>query len=119
MLFTYSTGSWVAASVAAVTFFVLLGGMRYRAQLLLCLSAAVTVVLIGFSSSFNLLLQHSSNPVELTSRVGAWQTALRVISAFPLTGVGLGEQTYLVYSLPYMVPEQLVPLVHPHNSYLE
>jgi O-Antigen ligase len=119
MLFTYSAGSWLAATVAAVTFIVLLGGVRYHAQFLLCLSAAVIVVLIGFSSSFNLLLQHTANPIELTSRIGAWQTALRVISAFPLTGVGLGEQTYLVYSLPYIVPAQLIPLVHPHNSYLE
>jgi len=119
LLFTYSAGSWLAASVAAVIFLVLLGGMGYRAQFLICLSAAAIVVLIGFSSHLNLLLQHASDPVELSSRVGAWQTGLRVISAFPLTGIGLGGLAYLVNAAPYMVPEQLILLAHPHNSYLE
>ncbi len=119
LLFTYSAGSWLAASVAAVIFLVLLGGMRYRVQFLVCLTAAAIVVLIGFSSHLNLLLQHASDPVELSSRVGAWQTGLRVISAFPLTGIGLGGLAYLVNAAPYMVPEQLILLAHPHNSYLE
>ena len=119
LLFTYSAGSWLAASVAAVIFLVLLGGMRYRVQFLVCLTAAAIVVLIGFSSHLNLLLEHASDPIELSSRVGAWQTALRVVTAFPLTGVGLGGQAYLLNAVPYFVPEQLIPLGHPHNSYLE
>jgi O-antigen ligase len=52
-------------------------------------------------------------------RSGAWATAIRVIEAFPLTGIGLGLQNYALKAEPYRVPAQYVPLVHPHNSYLE
>lgn len=119
LLFTYSTGSWIAASVSAVIFMLLLGGMHYRIQFLVCLSVAAIIVLFGFSSHVNLLLQHSTDPLGLSARMGAWQTALKVINAFPLTGVGLSEQSYLLNSIPYIVPTQLIPLAHPHNSYLE
>jgi O-antigen ligase len=33
--------------------------------------------------------------------------------------VGLGYEAYQVRADPYRVPEQFVPLSHPHNSYLE
>ncbi len=42
-----------------------------------------------------------------------------MIKAFPLTGVGLGYQAYLLRADPYRVAAQFVPLSHPHNSYLE
>ncbi len=119
LLFTYSTGSWLAAFVAAFVFLILLGRTRYRTQFLLCLFVGAAVILTGFSFHLNLLLQHSSDPIELSERFGAWETALRVIGAFPLTGVGLGEQAYLLNSAPYIVPAQMIPLAHPHNSYLE
>nr|MBA2677315.1 O-antigen ligase family protein [Ktedonobacteraceae bacterium] len=66
-----------------------------------------------------LQLQHATNPIEIPLRLGAWQTAIQVIQAFPLTGVGLGYQAYILRAEPYRVPTQFVPLAHPHNSYLE
>jgi O-antigen ligase len=119
LLFTYSGGSLLAVGAAAVTFFALIGGIRHRVLFLICLAVAAIAIFIGFSSNFMLLLQHFSNPTELSSRLGVWRTALRVISAFPLTGVGLGETAYEINSIPFMDPAQLVPLAHPHDSYLE
>ncbi len=51
--------------------------------------------------------------------MGAWETALRVIQARPLTGLGLSQSIYIVAAEPYRVPWQTRPLAHPHNSYLE
>jgi O-antigen ligase len=70
---------------------------------------------LWFPSQVNLLLQHATDPSELTVRSGIWETGIRVIQAFPLTGVGLGHLAYLERSVPY----QIVPVDHPHNSYLE
>ena len=119
LLFTYSAGSLLAVVAGAITFFALIGGIRHRVLFLICLSLAAAAIFIGFSTNFNLLLQHFSNPIEVSTRLGAWRTALRVISAFPLTGVGLGETVYAVNSIPVMDSAQLVPLAHPHDSYLE
>jgi hypothetical protein len=52
-------------------------------------------------------------------RLAVWQTGLRVIQAFPVFGIGLGRYIYIVKSEPYRVPEQIIPVFHPHNSYLE
>jgi O-antigen ligase len=79
----------------------------------------MTIAFVLFPSQLASLALHASNPSELSLRLGAWKTALQVISAFPLTGVGLGYEAYLERANPYRVPEQFVPLSHPHNSYLE
>jgi O-antigen ligase len=51
--------------------------------------------------------------------VGAWQTALEVIKAFPWTGIGLGLYAYLYRAEPFRVRAQYRPLAHPHDAYLE
>ena len=119
LLFTYSTGSWLAALVGMLVFVVLIGQLRYRIQIVLFAVVAVLFLLVVFSSQVNLLLQHSSDPGELALRNGVWQTAWRVIQAFPLTGVGLGHLAYLQRAEPYRVIAQYKPFDHPHNSYLE
>ena len=44
---------------------------------------------------------------------------MKVIEAFPLTGIGLGLHAYILRAEPYRVPEQYRVLAHPHNSYFE
>lgn len=119
LLFTYSASSWIAVGVGAVVFVALVGHIRYRVQILLFIAVAAMVVLVGFPSQVSLLLEHASDPKELIDRTALWQTAIRVIQAFPLTGVGLGHLAYLVRAEPYRVPTQYLPEDHPHNSYLE
>ncbi len=119
LLFTYSASSWLAAVVGIVVFVAVVGRMSYRVQILLLIAVAAAVILIGFPSQVSLLLQHASNPIEVRDRNALWQTAIRVIQAFPLTGVGLGHLAYLVRAEPYRVPTQNIPIDHPHNSYLE
>jgi O-antigen ligase len=119
LLFTYSIGAWVSAIVGAIVFTVLVGRVSYWIWISLIVTAIITALLALFPSEVTFLLRHASDPSEVSLRIGAWQTALRVIQASPLTGVGLGLDVYLQRSNPYRVPAQYVPLAHPHNSYLE
>lgn len=119
LLFTYSAGAWVGAFAGAVTFIILSGRARYRLQFTILLGIAGAVIIICFPTQLALLVQHATGPDEVTLRTGAWETALRVIAAYPLTGVGLGRVAYQLRAEPFRVPAQLVPVDHPHNAYLE
>ena len=119
LLFTYSIGSEVAAIAGLVVFVALVGRIGPRIQITIFILIAATVLLIVFQSQANLLFQRTQDPNELMLRNGAWLTAIRVIQAFPLTGVGLGFEIYQQLSNAYRVPAQPVLLAHPHNSYLE
>lgn len=119
LLSTYSNGAWIGAFAGIIVFVLFVGRTRYRVLVIMCILVLAAVVIVGFSSQLSLQLQHATDPQEVILRVGAWQTALRVIQAFPLTGVGLGLYTYLAHSQPYRVPAQIIPLAHPHDSYLE
>ena len=119
LLFTYSTGAWIAAAAGLIAFIAFVGRTRYRVQLSACLIVAVLVMATWFPTQIALQLQRASNSDETALRVATWQTGVAVIEAFPLTGVGLGHAAYLQRSEPYRVPAQYIPLDHPHNSYLE
>ncbi|SRR6266487_2533592 len=119
LLFTYSSGAWISVAVTAIVFTVFVGRARYRILLSIMSIIIAVVMMVMFPSQIDLQLRHASNPTEVSLRVGAWQTAMHVIQAFPLTGVGLGYRAYSLYAEPYRVPAQYIPLAHPHNSYLE
>lgn len=119
LLFTYSIGAWFGA-VAGIFIFVLFAGqgyMRILVPLVVAFLGALLVVI--FPTQVNLMMQHLSNPSELLLRTGAWQTALNIIRAYPLTGIGMGFTNYLQRAEAYRVPAEYVALAHPHNSYLE
>ncbi len=119
LLFTYSNGSWVSAAASFIIFVLFVGRARYRVLLPLFVGVAAIVLVVFFPSQVALQLQHAAAPNELSLRVGVWQTAIRVIRAFPLAGVGLSHYIYQDVANPYRVPAQYVPEDHPHDSYLE
>lgn len=119
LLFTFSVGACIATIVGVIAFVVLVGRTSYRILIPLLAGIVAAVLFVGFSTQVNILLQHATDPGELSLRNGAWQTAIRVILAFPITGVGLGYLNYQLRSDPYRVPAEYVLLSHPHNSYLE
>ncbi len=119
LLFTYSSGAWIAVLVGFAAFVLLVGRTRYRVLLLLLPAVIAVVGILFFPTQVDLQLQHTARPVELSLRVGAWQTGINVIKAFPLTGIGLGLQAYFQRAEPYRVPAQYLSLAHPHNSYIE
>ena len=119
LLLTYSTGGWLAAFAGICAFLALVGRNRYRIAIVMFMFIASTSLIFFFPSQVALQLQHAVAPNELYLRTAVWRTALNVISAFPLNGLGMGVGVYLIRSEPYRVPEQYVPVIHPHNSYLE
>jgi O-antigen ligase len=119
LLLTLSAGSMIAAGGGLLLFIILAKGLRYRVQIIVGTFIAITVLLVGFSSQVNLLLQHGSDPSELMLRNGGWETALRVVQAYPLTGIGLGHLAYLERAEPFRLLAQSMPQDQPHNSYLE
>ncbi len=119
LLFTFSNGAWVGCFAGTIIFVLFVGHNRYRLILPLCLVMLAGILLVFFPSQIAFQLQHASRADELPLRIAGWQTAIQVIKAFPLTGVGLGLQAYGLRSAPYRVPAQIIPLVHPHDSYLE
>jgi hypothetical protein len=119
LLFTYSVGSWISIAIGMLIFVLLAGRMSYRILIVLFSALATVVMTAWFPAQLSALYLHALNPSVLTLRSGGWQTAIGVIQAFPLTGVGMGLQNYMLRAEPYRVPEQYRSLAHPHNSYLE
>lgn len=119
MLYTFSNGAWAGCFAGLIAFIVLVGRMRYRIQIFLVIFMIASFIIIVFPTQLGLQIQHATASYELSIRLAAWQTGMKVIQAFPLTGVGLGLYAYLYRAEPYRGIEQRVPLAHPHNSYLE
>ncbi len=119
LLFSYSNGAWIGVIAGVLVFIVLVGHARYRILLLLLLLLTIGGMLAVFPAQIANQFYHASRPLEVSLRVAVWQTAIRVMLAYPLLGVGLGYENYLIRSDPFRVPAQIVPLAHPHNSYLE
>lgn len=119
LIFTYSTGAWIALLVGILLFVLLAGRIRYGVLLLVLITIVALLGLTIFASQVAVQLYRINDQSTLLLHLGAWQTAIRVIEAFPLTGIGMGSQAYLVGSSPYRVPAQFVPLHEPDNSYLQ
>ncbi|GLV60199.1 hypothetical protein KDH_70210 [Dictyobacter sp. S3.2.2.5] len=119
LMCTYSTGAWLAFLCGVGAFLYLVGSLRHRLLILSLAICSFALLAWFFPGQLALQLQHAGGDNELSLRVAAWSTALRVIQAHPWFGVGLGHQAYLLASSTYRVPEQFVPLSHPHDSYLE
>ncbi|MBV9096304.1 MAG: O-antigen ligase family protein [Streptosporangiaceae bacterium] len=119
LLFTYSTGGWLAAGVGAVGFVIFACPTRYRVMMPLIAASIVIAIVVCFPTQVNLQIQHALAPTEAALRTSAWQTGIQVIRAFPLLGIGVGRYVYFERADPYRVLGQYIPLAHPHNSYIE
>lgn len=117
LLFTYSTGAWFSLAMGVLAFIIFVGAMRARIQIVGFLLVVILAGVALFSSQIYHLAQHAMASDEWTLRLGVWQTAIRVIQAFPLAGVGFGW--YMKTSDPYRVPAQYISTYHAHDSYLE
>jgi O-antigen ligase len=119
LMFTYSNAAWIAVFAGILAFMFLAGRKRYSLLILLLLAAATVIVFTFFPSQLALQLSHATYQHGFSLHIGVAQTAVRVIEAFPLFGVGLSSQAYLIYEEPFRVPAQTVPQVDPNNAYLQ
>jgi O-antigen ligase len=121
VLYTYSAASVTAIGLAMVVFLALLEG-RQRIRFLLTMTIGAAGGLLLLSHPLSLLLEHGSAHDALQLRQAAWETAIRVIRAYPWVGTGLGSHTYAQVATRYNVP-LLVDMNNrtfdPLNSYLE
>src|SRR5260370_16833535 len=113
LFFTCSAGASVAALVGVLAFIIFLGRVRYRLQFALVIIIAALVMFVYFPLQVSLLLQHGSDPSELAIRGGAWRTALGVIQANPLAGIGLGHQVYQERPEPHPLAPTPIQFDHP------
>ncbi len=119
LMFTFSTGSWIAVLSGILAFMLLVGHKGYSMLLLFLIATLIMIVFTFFPSQLALQLSHASALNEFTLHIGAWQTAVRIIEAFPLFGIGLSNQAYQIYQGPFRVPAQYEPVADPNNSYLQ
>jgi O-antigen/teichoic acid export membrane protein len=119
LLATYSTAAMLSALGGLVLLILLAGGKRVLFFLAGLLGALAGVLSLLFPSAAVLWLTHATSASAIAQRSGAWQTALRIIAAHPLAGIGLGRTTYFERSAVYQVSLQRGPLSQAHNSYLE
>lgn len=119
LMFTYSTGAWLAVLVGTLIFLLLTGRPRYSLLLIGLIALVAVVALVAFPTQIAAQFSHSSDKSDLSLHLADWQTALRVIEAYPLTGVGLGSQAYLLRAEPFRVPAQTIPLAEPDNAFLQ
>ncbi|MGI9057754.1 MAG: O-antigen ligase family protein [Ktedonobacteraceae bacterium] len=118
LVFTYSNSGWVGAIAGIIIFMLFVGSKRSSLLVLSFILLSAVILIVFFPNEMSIQLQHASNPQEVIQRVGAWQTALQTIRAFPLTGIGLGYQAYELRTQPYSALEQGI-FSQPHDSYLE
>jgi O-antigen ligase len=119
LLFTYSTAALLAVGVGLVLFVATVAGNRRRIALGMGMCAIGATIAVAQPPQLQSLTLHATNPAELMLREGAWGTAAGVIAAYPLAGIGLDPNAYDQRSEPYRLPEQYIPLGHPHEAYLE
>lgn len=117
-MFTYSTGSWIAILVGIVVFTFSVGRIRNSVLLLMLMMILAVIAFTVFPSQVDAGLAHANDSGHISDHLGTWQTAARVIEAYPLFGVGLGD-IYLIRAEPFRVPAQDVPQAEPDNSYLQ
>jgi O-antigen ligase len=119
LLFTFTTASWLALSVGVIILLWRVIPRQYAKRALITMGIAILGLSIIFGYQVRLLLKHATSSQGLTLRIGVWETALRVIAAHPLLGIGMSQITYLTVSQGYRVPWQTSLVGHPHDSYLE
>jgi O-antigen ligase len=119
LMFTYSTGSWLAVLVGIVVFMFLVGRIRYIMLLLMSIVTLAAIAYVVSPSWIATELSHANDQGHISNHLGTIQTAVRVIEAYPLFGVGLDDQAYLVRAEPYRVPAQTEPQTEPDNAYLQ
>jgi O-antigen ligase len=116
---TYSTAALLAVFGGLLVLVILAGNKRFLFFIAGLIGVMAGVFSLLFPKASALLLTHATSTHAIAQRDGAWLTALRIIEAHPLTGIGLGRTTYFERSALYQVSLQRGALTQAHNSYLE
>jgi O-antigen ligase len=119
LMLTYSSASWVALMAGVLAFTCLAGQLQKSVLVLMLVVMLAVIIYTVFPSQVAAQLHHSNNQSEISLHMGDWQTTIKVIEAYPWSGVGLGNQAYLIRAEPFRVPAQTIPLAEPDNAFLQ
>ena len=120
LLFTYTAAAWIAFGCALVVFLALATRGLRRLYLFGGTAAVGLAGYVIFRTHFAALFAHARGPNELSLRIQIWDTAVHLIRAHPLFGIGLGlGAPYERVAAPVAraLHDQLDS--HPHNAFLE
>ena len=107
MISSFSLGSLFAVIPCALIFVMIVStSLKQRLIILGALVFGVAGALALKPSLLNITVAHATAQGEVSLRTGAWETALHVILAHPLTGIGLGYASYEARAEPYRVAAQ-------------
>ncbi len=116
---TVSRSVFVGAPAAFLAIFLVRAS---RDRWALAARAAAVVVAVAYLAPglTHTALARLEDPTQSDLRIGAARTAVDVVEAHPVAGLGMGWERYARAAEPYRdVSRQYIPLAHPHNSYLE
>jgi O-antigen ligase len=113
LLFTFSRGGWLGAAAGAFLFL-----FMYQLSMLL---KFIPVALIGLMLLPSSILSRIASIGSLQDasnfyRMQIWEKSVEIIKDYPLTGVGLGFNSFRKISAKYITEADPY---HAHNTYLE
>lgn len=94
-----------------------------RKALVVCL-AIVMLIGFGFASSQQyskrlVSIANTTTNVSNADRIRVWQSSLKMISDYPITGVGMGNWYRIYDSGKYKLKTTVQDLPHAHNNFLQ
>lgn len=116
---TQSRSAWVGITIAVLLIIPLERRWTGRAPVLLVLSAATALTILGLRSIEPLI---ALLPEYSVPRVQIWQRALAMIRESPHTGIGLNAFPVVTAATDRWLPiasERLLELTHAHNVFLQ
>jgi O-antigen ligase len=112
---SFTRGAWLGVGVAVVVTALLARSRRLLASIFVLGALGAVYALLSDVERLNSIFSLTGG--TNVSRLTIWQSALRVIKAHPLTGIGLDQ---FLYQEGYGIPQNRFQTVsHPHNWILD
>lgn len=122
LVLTQSRGGWFGFFVGGWAAAVWSGRRTRLLAAVTFAGVAVTVVLIGPSAAFQMVISQSGPRIasNVSGRLVLWRTAIEAIGDFPVTGMGMNVFRRVAPVLyPSPLVEMHVDVVHAHNQLLQ
>ena len=117
LLWTYTRSAWVGAACA----FILFGYLRVKRGSLMFLLGLLPLLLIGLQPDIRDRVVSIFYADENLERLYTWESTLRIIRDYPLTGIGKTNfsKFILTYREPYYPSFDFTSRAHAHNNILQ
>lgn len=118
LISTHNRGSLLAVGGASLIAALMSCGLIKESRKKWGLRAVILLVFIGAgAAAYQLGFSRRGSPLSIPYRISMYQSALQVLSDFPMWGTGLG--TVISVFAPYKDPSVIGVVDHIHNDWLE